>query len=337
MTAMSFVRTICGFTTFTKELFMFKSAYFLVVGALLTGCSMELSAPGASDEAKTPLLFDDFSYSSSAEFSANGWLVRQQAGHPGLPGALWDAQGVTFLAASAETPAGALRLSASTDGSGINTRQVQICHQRKYKMGTYAARVLFRDSPAFGPDGDVVIQTFYAISPLQADLHPDYSEADFEYLPNGGWGQGNTAALWATSWETFQLNPWTAVNEHSRRPGSQAGWHTLVLQVTPQQLRYFVDGELFATHSSQVVPEDWMSINFNLWFMANGADGNGGPVAATEMRQYQQDIDWVMFVADQQWSPAQIEQQLLQVRRQGHRFIDSVPRRVPAGPTDCGL
>lgn len=316
---------------------MFKSACFTIVCCLLSGCSTAVIAPGTTDEPETSLLFDDFSYSNTAAFTANGWLVRQQAGHPGLPGARWDPQGVSFLPASAATPAGALRLSASTDGSGINTRQVQICHQRKYKMGTYAARVLFRDSPAFGPDGDVVIQTFYAISPLQADLHPDYSETDFEYLPNGGWGQGNTAALWATSWETFQLTPWTAVNEHSRRPGSMAGWHTLVLQVTPQQLRYFVDGELFATHSSQVVPEDWMSINFNLWFMASSADGSGGPVAATQLRQYQQDIDWVMFVADQQLSPAQIEQQLLRVRRQGHRFIDSVAPQVPPGPADCGL
>ncbi len=301
--------------------------------ALVAACAGSRQTP-AADPA---LLFDDFAYRSTAEFQAHGWLVRAQAGHPGLPGAMWDPHGVTFLAASVEAPAGAVRLSASTDGQGTNTRQVQICHQRKYKMGTYAARLFFRDAPAFGPDGDVVIQTFYAISPLQADLHPDYSETDFEYLPNGGWGQGSDAALWATSWETFRLQPWTALNEHSRRPGSMAGWHTLVLQVSPQQLRYFVDGELFAQHSAAVVPEDWMSVNFNLWFMASGADGSGGPVASAVLRQYQQDIDWVMYVAGQQLSPAQIDARLQQLRQSGQTFIDTVAAQVPASAADCGL
>ena len=304
---------------------------------MLFGCVGEPSRSQQPQTGQTPLLFDDFAYQSAAEFKAHGWLVRNQAGHPGLPGAQWDSNGVAFLPASADAPAGALQLSASTDGQGSNTRQVQICHQRKYKMGTYAARVLFRDAPAFGPDGDVVIQTFYAISPLQADLHPDYSETDFEYLPNGGWGQGSAAALWATSWETFRLQPWTALNEHSRRPGSMAGWHTLVLQVSPQQLRYYVDGELFAHHTAAVVPEDWMSLNFNLWFMAGGADGSGGPVASNLTRQYQQDIDWVMYIADQQLSPAQVDAQLQLLRQGGQTFIDTVEAKVPASAGDCGL
>lgn len=304
---------------------------------MLFGCVGEPSLSQQPQTGSAPLLFDDFAYQSAAEFQAHGWLVRHQAGHPGLPGAQWDSNAVAFLPASAEAPAGALQLSASTDGQGNNTRQVQICHQRKYKMGTYAARVLFRDAPAFGPDGDVVIQTFYAISPLQADLHPEYSETDFEYLPNGGWGQGSAAALWATSWETFQLQPWTALNEHSRRPGSMAGWHTLVLQVSSQQLRYYVDGELFAEHTAAVVPEDWMSINFNLWFMASGADGSGGPVESDLLRQYQQDIDWVMYIADQQLSPAQVDAQLQLLRQGGQTFIDTVAAKVPASAGDCGL
>lgn len=304
---------------------------------MLFGCVGEPSLSQQPQTGHAPLLFDDFAYQSAAEFKAHGWLVRHQAGHPGLPGAQWDSNGVAFLPASAEAPAGALQLSASTDGQANNTRQVQICHQRKYKMGTYAARVMFRDAPAFGPDGDVVIQTFYAISPLQADLHPDYSETDFEYLPNGGWGQGSAAALWATSWETFQLQPWTALNEHSRRPGSMAGWHTMVLQVSPQQLRYYVDGELFAHHTAAVVPEDWMSINFNLWFMASAADGSGGPVASNLLRQYQQDIDWVMYIADQQLSPAQVDAQLQLLRQGGQTFIDTVAAKVPASAGDCGL
>ncbi len=40
-----------------------------------------------------------------------------------------------------------LRMTSSTDGTGANTNQTQICHQRKYLEGTYAARVRFTDLP----------------------------------------------------------------------------------------------------------------------------------------------------------------------------------------------
>ena len=47
-------------------------------------------------------------------------------------------------------------------------------------------------------DGDQVVQTFYTITPYLEPLDPDYSEMDYEYLPNGGWGG---AAL------TFHVTP----------------------------------------------------------------------------------------------------------------------------------
>lgn len=109
-------------------------------------------------------------------------------------------------------------------------------------------------------------------------MDKNYSETDFEYLPNGGWGENAKPAMWTTSWDTFQLEPWTKVNEFSRKEGSYAGWHTLVLTVADKKLIYYVDGQLFSEHSSAVYPEDFMSINFNLWFMPKGADGSQGPV-----------------------------------------------------------
>jgi len=93
-------------------------------------------------------------------------------------------------------------MTSSTDGPNAKTTQTQICHQRKYLEGTYAARVRFTDNPVSGPGGDQIVQSFYTISPLKAAMDLDYSELDFEYLPNGGWGIAGPT-LYATTWETF--------------------------------------------------------------------------------------------------------------------------------------
>ncbi len=59
---------------------------------------------------------------------------------------------------------------------------------------------------------------------------------------------------------------------------SFAGWHTLLLQVSGGQIKYYIDGTLMATHGGIYYPETPMSINFNLWFITL----QGG----STMRQY---------------------------------------------------
>ena len=48
-------------------------------------------------------------------------------------------------------------------------------------------------------------KTFYLISPLKASMDFDYTQCDFEYLPNGG--RGGDTALHLTVWETFSPKP----------------------------------------------------------------------------------------------------------------------------------
>ncbi|MDQ5836731.1 MAG: glycoside hydrolase family 16 protein, partial [Acidobacteriota bacterium] len=143
-------------------------------------------APEASPVRESPsqVLFDDFNYSDRRALSRHGWIVRNVAGWPGVPGAKWWPEGVTFLKDEAAPRNRILRMTSSTDGTGEHTRQTQICHQRKYFEGTYAARVRFTDAPLAGPGGDQLVESFYTISPLKAPMDADYSELDFEYLPN---------------------------------------------------------------------------------------------------------------------------------------------------------
>lgn len=326
-------------------------ASVLAASVAAAGCSPNTGSTGApaSTPAKTAaaqpapaaagaaVFFDDFSYRDLAAFQGNGWKVRTETGHPGIKGATWSAQGLSFHADIPDTASGAVRMTSVTDGTGEKTRQTQFCHARKYREGTYAARVFFRDQPSFGPDGDEVIQTFYAISPLKAPMDKDYSETDFEYLPNGGWGENSQPAMWTTTWETFQLEPWTKVNEFSRKEGSYAGWRTLLLTVADDKVSYYVDGKLFSVHSSAVYPEDFMSINFNLWFMPKGADGSLGPVDSREMRGYQEDIDWVFFQEGVAVSTADVEAQVADLRSKNVAHVDHVKERNPVLPSPCGL
>jgi len=278
---------------------------------------------------KSAILFDDFSYSNHQQLKKHGWIIRTVPGWPGVPGATWSERGVSLIKDPRQPNNRILRMTSTTDGTGGNTTQTQICHQRKYFEGTYAARVRFTDNSISGPDGDQIVQSFYTISPLKAPMDPDYSELDFEYLPNGGWGiDGPT--LYSTTWETFSPEPnWKKDNVFKTTAGSQAGWHTLVTQVLDKKVRYFVDGRLFVEHGGEYYPEDTMSINFNLWFIRDGA------VKGTQPRRYEEDIDWVFFQANTALTPEQVEAAVAAMRRTSVKFRDTVPPKSPALISPC--
>jgi len=273
--------------------------------------------------------FDDFSYADLQQLRAGGWTPRTQAGHPGVEGASWSEQQLQLLADPAQRGNRLLRLRASTDGSGAGTRQAQLCHQRKYLEGTYAARVRFSDAPTQGSDGDPVIQTFYAVTPLRFDFDPEFSELDWEYLPNGGWGSTQTR-LYGIAWQTVQLNPWKSYNQAHEEFGSLQGWHQLMMQVGDGQVRLFLDGRQIAQHGGRNVPVSPMSINFNLWFSPGGL-----LPSSAEPRVYEQDVDWVFHARKELLSPAQVEAAVAAYRAAGQARLDGVPAAQPALPSPC--
>ena len=164
------------------------------VRALLSLTCLAVAAGCAAVDVPKPtaLFFDDFSYASPADMAASGWQLRDGTGHPGLPGGRFGADAISLVDDPLQPGNRVLRMTARTDGTGPGTVQAQLCHQRKYLQGTYAARIRFSDAPRSGVDGDPVIESFYAVAPLARAFDPDFSELDWEYLPNGGWGSEKT-------------------------------------------------------------------------------------------------------------------------------------------------
>ena len=311
---------------------MKSTGLFILCLLFAASCTSNTATPvvepsPASTPEESQILFDDFSYSTIDEMASNGWVVREGAGWPGVTGASFRAANVSFVDYPDPADNRLLRMISSTDGTPENTHQTQICHQRKYLEGTYAARLRFSDQPISGTDGDQVVQTFYTITPYEEALDPDYSEMDYEYLPNGGWG-GSDLSFYVTTWETVQIEPWNADNTSSSKQGSLAGWHTLVTQVTGGTVRYFVDGKLIAQHGGDYYPDAQMSINFNLWFI------DGGLVQAEGLRQYEEDIDWVFHQAGVMLMPDEVIAKVNELRSGSVKFTDTVLSGIQTSPCD---
>jgi hypothetical protein len=274
--------------------------------------------------------FDDFSYGSPEEKISRGRTLRDGMGWPGVTGASFRSENISLLNDADLSGNRLLRMTSSTDGTPADTFQTQICHKRKYLESTYAARLYFNNAPASGPDGDQVVETFYTITPYEKPLQPEYSEVDFEYLPNGGWGLPSMSFAF-TTWETVQIERWNADNTSNQRIENTEGWHILVVQAMDGTVRYFVDGKPVAAHSGNYFPDAPMSINFNLWFI------NGGLNGSNEVRSYQQDIDWVFHAAKTALTPRQVEQKVQDLRQAGTHFLHSVPDVTPHLESPCDL
>jgi hypothetical protein len=271
-------------------------------------------------------VFDDFNYASSGDgsFGGHGWVPRGNAGGPGVPGATWSPDAITFPTSGGQK---VMQLTAYTNGTGAGTGQAEVySSQKRYLEGTYASRIRFADAPAGGNDGDHVNETFFSISPLNGDLGPTYSELDFsEYLPNGGWDETGPIN-YQTSWYTYRPDPWLADNQHSEQRRSIDGWHDLVVQVSGGHVRYYIDGALVGDHSGKFYPRQTMTVNWNLWFIDTTAH-TGGTSTYTEQ------VDWFLFARNQVLSPSQATAQAVAYRAAGSAFTDTFDTAPPCGTT----
>lgn len=278
---------------------------------------VSVSSSSANSLINADIVFDDFTYSLVSQMEANNWYVRSGGGGPGVSGATWSKSLVTFFDDPVNNANTLMRMKASTQGTGNTTSQSQITYEGNHLRGTYATRMYFNNGSASGPDVDQIVETFYTITPLVFDMDPDYSEIDFEYLANGGWGQSQPT-MFLTTWETYKPDPWTPDNIGETLVTNHSGWHTLVAQVDENSVRYYIDGQLKATHTGKVYPETSMSLNFNIWFIQGGLNNS------TTERVYEQDVDWMYFVDQEILSTAEVEAQVQALRQQSITFRDTV-------------
>jgi hypothetical protein len=265
-------------------------------------------------------LFDDFNYTgpSDSNLNAHNWTLRSYSGGPGPVGTSWSPDNISFLNDPAKADNKIMRLKATTNGTGIGTSQAEIyTSATKFREGTYAARVRFTDAPISGPDGDGIVETFFTISPLRYNNDPIYSELDFELLANGGWGV-TQPAMWNTSWYTYTPDPWSKDNVYNAHQGDYTGWHTLVMVVANGDIKYYLDGTLLSTHGGKYYPRTDMTINFNLWYMAEALMGT------STSRTYEMDVDWVYHAKNTVLTPAQINDIVQNYRNSSVRHADNI-------------
>jgi len=291
------------------------------MAGVVTFLAWRANLPADPPSAAAQVLFDDFTYASTGEMEAHGWAIRTGTGFPGVENATWRKDDVTFPADPSTPGNRILRMTSSTDGTPDHTFQTEIDQQRKFKEGTYAARVHFAAGPASGPPGDGVVQSFFTSSTGDISSASNYSECDFEYLPEGGWGLRNPG-LFITSWRTAEE---PKENTYNIIPTDEAGWHVLMLQVADGHVRYFLDGSMIADHGGRYYPRAIMSLNFNLWFMPDKV------APARQARSYEEDLDWVYFEKGAVLSPGEVEQRVEALRKAGISRQDTVEPAAPAG------
>ena len=283
--------------------------------------SPSASSSGGGNPPPSSVMFDDFNYTGSSDpnLAAHDWTVRTGSGGPGVTGATWSANAVTFPPSTAAGGSHVMQLTASTDGTSANTVQAEIdSTQRKFLEGTYAARVYLTDTPTTGPNGDDVNETFYTISPLNSCDDPNYSENDFEYLPNGGWGV-NGPRMYTTTWYTYCNDPYSQDNSSTSVVASDAGWHTLVMTVSGGTVTYYIDGNQYWSTSGKYYPREDMTIDFNEWFINGYLNGSSTP------RSWNEQVGWVYYAGGQALSPSAVTAQVAKYQSAGTSFVDTVP------------
>lgn len=274
--------------------------------------SQPVTDPEAADH-PPGTLFDSFDYAGAddPQLRAHGWEVRSEGGGPGIKDT-WSPSGVSFPATSSAQGGKALQLQLTTDGTKAGTRQAQLSGSPDvFTTGTVAARVYFSDAPVSGRNGDHINQTAYLISPPGSDP-AKYTELDFEYMPNGGWGAPGPR-LDTTSWRSATDGDRVT----SARKTSFKGWHIVMITAMDGTVTYSVDGEVLFRSSGREFPREATGVQFSTWLV---------DLPFTGSRTWNMQVNWVYAKAGQTVSLKDVQSAVRGFYTDGTDFVDTMPR-----------
>ncbi|GAA0621199.1 cellulose binding domain-containing protein [Streptomyces crystallinus] len=282
------------------------------------------AAPGPAAAAPEGVLFDDFHYSGPGDpaLASNGWRVRTDGGGPGIRGT-WSANNVSFPAvpggkrdggaAEGDAAGQALQLRVTSDGTKGGTRQAELQRaEPDFFTGTVAARVYFSDKPTSGRGGDHINESFFTISSIGKAEKQSYSELDYEYMPNGGWGAPGPR-LDTTSWRSGKQGDRTTRTQKL----SLRGWHTMVITAVNGTVTYSVDGRKLFSHGGTYFPRERMGIHFSAWLVDLPFKGK---------RTWDMKVDWLYVKAGQAVSGAEAVKAAADYSAAGSSYVNTLPK-----------
>ncbi|WP_405705238.1 glycoside hydrolase family 16 protein [Streptomyces sp. NBC_00069] len=283
-------------------------------GGPASGRGDDGAAPSASPTPSGPpgTLFDDFHYSGPDDpsFTAHGWQVRTDGGGPGIKDT-WATAGAGFPSDTTAQGGRVLQLRSSTDGTKQGTKQVEVQSTGTGLFtGTFAARVHLSDKPTSGRNGDHVVETFFPISP--SDASANYSELDYEYLPNGGWGSVGPQ-LDTVSW--YKADPPDRVS-HTLKQRLE-GWHIMMITAVNGKVTYSLDGKDLFTSSGKYVPREKTDVHFSNWFVDLPFSGG--------QRTWDMKVNWFYYKAGEAVSQADVQKRVDGFYSAGTNYVNTVP------------
>ncbi|GAB4055382.1 cellulose binding domain-containing protein [Catellatospora paridis] len=260
--------------------------------------------------AEPGVLFDNFHYTGVDDpaLTANGWQPRTDGGGPGISGS-WSTDAISFPADPQAQGGQALQLQVVTDGTRQGTRQSELAGN-SFFTGTLAARIHFTDRPDRGRNGDHINESFATISPTASS--PRYSELDFEYQPNGGWGVPGPK-LDTTSWRSAKPRDRATHALHRRLDG----WHIVMLTVADGKVTYSVDGRQVFRSDGRTFPREAMRIHLSTWLVDLPFAGD---------RTWSMRVDWVYSQAGKAVTAAGVKQAVNRLSAAGVNHLDTTDR-----------
>jgi hypothetical protein len=255
-------------------------------------------------------LFDSFQYDGPDDpvLAAHGWNARSGAGGPGISGT-WKSTGVSFPAQPTARGGQALQLQLRTDGTQRGTQQAELFSTSpRFFTGTLAARIRFNDKPTNGRNGDHINESVFVISPNRSSAK--YTELDYEYMPNGGWGAPGPR-MDITSWRSSQQGDRAtrARNQHLD------GWHILMITAVKGSVTYTIDGHTVFRSDGKTFPRERTGIHFSTWLIDLPFSGT---------RTWEMQVNWVYGKDGQAMSLTEVQAAVDDLYRRNVSYVDTM-------------